>query len=94
MKPSLTVIESLRNTPVVRNRTDATAVLSNVLTALLRKEISATDALAAVAITDGMCNLVNTNIKYTRLKMDMQKAAGTVLNMIEAEQMILMGESD
>lgn len=93
MKPSPTAIEALRNTPVVRTRADATGVLANVLTALLRKEISATDATAAVAITDGMCNLVNTEIKAMRLQFEMQKAAGKVVKALELGQMVITGDA-
>ena len=93
MKPSQTALEALRNTPVVRTRADATGVLANVLTALLRKEISATDATAAVAVTDGMCNLVNTEIKAMRLQLEMRKAGAGVVELLDLGQMVLSGEA-
>lgn len=92
MKPSQTAIEALKNTPTIRTRADATGVLANVLTALLRKEISATDATAAVAITDGMCNLVNTEIKAVRLQLEMQKSAGHAVKLLDLGQMVIAGE--
>ncbi len=93
MKPSSTALEALKNTPVVRTAGDARSVLSNVLLALVRKEISATDAAAAVAVTDGMCNLLNAEIKATRLNIDMQKAAGSQVKMTELGQMLIAGDA-
>lgn len=93
MKPSETAMEALKNMPVVRTRADATGVLANVLTALLRKEISATDAHAAVGLTDGMCRLVDVEIKAMRLHFEMEKAAGKTIKSLELGQMILNGEA-
>lgn len=92
MKPSETAVEALKNTPVIRTAGDARAVLSNVLLALVRKEISATDATAAVAVTDGMCNLLNAEIKAARLNIDMRRAAGEVVRATELGQMVITGE--
>jgi hypothetical protein len=92
MKASPTALDALKNTPVVRTAGDARAVLSNVLLALVRKEISATDASAAVAVTDGMCNLLNAEIKAARLSIDMQRAAGKSVAMTELGQMVIAGE--
>lgn len=94
MKASQTALEALKNTPVIRTRADATGVLANVLTALLRKEISATDATAAVAVTDGMCNLVNTEIKALRLQLEMRKSGAGVVQMLDLGQMVISGERD
>lgn len=93
MKPSSTALEALKNTPVVRTAGDARSVLSNVLLALVRKEISATDASAAVAVTDGMCNLLNAEIKAARLNIDMRKAAGEQIKWTELGQMVIAGEA-
>lgn len=92
MKPSTTAVEALKNTPVVRTAGDARNVLSNVLLALVRKEISATDATAAVAVTDGMCNLLNAEIKAARLNIDMRKAAGKQVEMTQLGQMVIAGD--
>lgn len=92
MKPSQTAVEALKNTPTIRTAGDARNVLSNVLLALVRKEISATDATAAVAVTDGMCNLLNAEIKAARLNIDMRKAAGKQVEVTQLGQMVIAGE--
>lgn len=92
MKPSQTVAEALKNTPAVRTAGDARAVLANVLLGLARKEISATDATAFVAVTDGMCNVLNTEIKAVRLNIEMQKAAGKSVRLTELGQTVIAGE--
>lgn len=94
MKPSPTALEALKNTPVVRTAGDARSVLSNMLLALARKEISATDALAAVALTDGMCNLLNSEIKVTRLNIEMAKAAGQTVKLATLGQMLISGDTE
>jgi hypothetical protein len=94
MKASQTAVEALKNTPVIRTAGDARAVLSNVLLALVRKEISATDATAAVAVTDGMCNLLNSEIKAARLTLEMRKAAGKAVALVELGQTLINGEKN
>jgi len=93
MKPSITATEALKNTPQVRTAGDARAVLSNILLALVRKEISATDATAAVALTDGMCNLMNTEIRAVRLQLEMEKAAGQTVKLTQLGQLLINGET-
>lgn len=92
MKPSQTALESIKNTPALRTDGEINSVLGNVLLALLRKEISATDATAAVAITDGMCNVMNTTIKAMRLKIDLQKSTGEKVKLVELGQQVFTGE--
>lgn len=92
MKPSQTALEALRSTPSIRTAGDARTVLSNMLLALVRKEVSATDAEAAVALTDGMCNLMNTEIKAARLKIELEKAAGKTVTLTELGQLVIGGE--
>jgi hypothetical protein len=92
MKPSITATEALKATPTIRTTGDVRAVLSNVLLALVRKEISATDAMAAVAVTDGMCNSLNNEIKAARLHLDLQRASGKVVGLTQIGQMVINGD--
>lgn len=93
MKPSKTALQTLQTIEMVRTDGDINTVLSNTLLALLRKEITATDAQAVVGIADAMCRVVETHIKYSRLKLDASKAANEKAKLVELGKLTFLGES-
>lgn len=92
MKPSSTINVSLKNLPAIRTDGDINSVLGNTLLAFLRGEISAGDAQTVVALTDGMCNAVNTSVKAMRAKIDMQRAAEKKVQLVELGQQVFNGD--
>lgn len=94
MKPSETANQAVATISMVRSDGDINTILANTLLAVVRKEISATDANAIVGITDGMCNVMNTSMKAMRLKMEMQKAAGEKVRVLRLGQQLFTGEGE
>ena len=93
MKTAPTVADALKNTPAIRTTGDVRALLANTMLALARGEIGVDKATAMVGCADSMCNVMNTEVKAIRLRIEMAKEAKESVKLQQFGQLLIEGEA-
>lgn len=78
MKPSVNTLEALNDISSVRTTGDIRRIAAQALLALVRKEISATDATAAAQLVGAVSASLAVEVKMHKVAADMRAAGGNI----------------
>ena len=89
MKAAPTLVESLDNMPTVTTQGDLRRIVSNVLLALARKEISATDLEAMAKGLDSISNSLNAEVKVAKTAIELRDRGGDIGDVVHLGTLIV-----